>query len=506
MLTLTDSIVFGGNFLHSLNIKLQLGIREMETRIKTPDKFQFPFFELTHWYASPSILKLLQDNVAEKYPPKYLVDGVRALVEALRVWLNKSTTEKNGSSGSISTYAPLGLNCRKLIKDLNKALKRAEKHVEGQPVKRKSRKSFDLSSEANSTSEMKQDSGHACVVTTGRSDDESNSSKLVVDDKLKVAISHHRIEKGAAGPKRNERLHSSDSETKGVIKMKLSLCGKSGLPEVTEATLTPPFASHTLSSDEQAQAQDQEQQQQDAMHSDFLNNSTKTGSSAPQGRTHAHTHAKHEAKKMKKITAAQKAEEDLPEQEILDMIRGRPQDGDFIYLDVGTGIDEDVSTRGRNKSVARDEAWTPRAKVVMRGTPKVARPVRENAIKREVVESTMMGSTCTVDAEHVTHAKQKRPYNRKKPRKSLQSSDSVAASPVQPTTATANAQSTDEQSMFELETSWPVISKAGPSNSTEEAAAAAAAALKAKKASKPRKGLKTAKQRLAKAMKIKPKF
>ena len=47
--TPVDSIVFGGNFLHSLNIGMQLKIYELEKRMGVPQRQQFPFFEEMHW-------------------------------------------------------------------------------------------------------------------------------------------------------------------------------------------------------------------------------------------------------------------------------------------------------------------------------------------------------------------------------------------------------------------------------------------------------------------------
>ena len=58
MYTPVNSIVFGGNFLHSLNIQLQLKIYDLETRLKDPPKFRFPSFEVkvNHAYILPFLL------------------------------------------------------------------------------------------------------------------------------------------------------------------------------------------------------------------------------------------------------------------------------------------------------------------------------------------------------------------------------------------------------------------------------------------------------------------
>ena len=61
-----DSFVFGGNFLHSFNMKLQLDVVHLELRSKVRRKFRFPFFEETNWYA------------IENYVNKILAEAKRA--------------------------------------------------------------------------------------------------------------------------------------------------------------------------------------------------------------------------------------------------------------------------------------------------------------------------------------------------------------------------------------------------------------------------------------------
>jgi len=46
-----DSLVFGGNFLHSFNIPMQLRIAQLEERLHVPNRFRFPFFSEVLWYA-----------------------------------------------------------------------------------------------------------------------------------------------------------------------------------------------------------------------------------------------------------------------------------------------------------------------------------------------------------------------------------------------------------------------------------------------------------------------
>ncbi|XP_065185218.1 lysine-specific demethylase 2B-like isoform X2 [Sycon ciliatum] len=49
--TPVDSLVFGGNFLHSFNISGQLAVADIEETTKVPQKFRFPFFTQLMWYA-----------------------------------------------------------------------------------------------------------------------------------------------------------------------------------------------------------------------------------------------------------------------------------------------------------------------------------------------------------------------------------------------------------------------------------------------------------------------
>ncbi|KAJ6611783.1 hypothetical protein B0H10DRAFT_2165726 [Mycena sp. CBHHK59/15] len=49
-----DTIVFGGNFLHSFAMPMQLKIRKIEIATQVPKKFRFPLFSKLCWYVSPA--------------------------------------------------------------------------------------------------------------------------------------------------------------------------------------------------------------------------------------------------------------------------------------------------------------------------------------------------------------------------------------------------------------------------------------------------------------------
>lgn len=50
--TPVDSVVFGGNFLHSFNSKLQIQVAGIEKRCQVSQEFMFPYFEEMNWLAA----------------------------------------------------------------------------------------------------------------------------------------------------------------------------------------------------------------------------------------------------------------------------------------------------------------------------------------------------------------------------------------------------------------------------------------------------------------------
>ncbi|XP_033126166.1 lysine-specific demethylase 7B-like isoform X2 [Anneissia japonica] len=124
VLTDVDSLVFGGNFLHTFSIPLQIRIYELEKRLKTPQHFQFPWFEMTMWYAAKHLLDLLKNYKDDKkIPPTYILEGSKELLATLRSWTGKKENLKC-HQGEI----PESVQYSHLIKDLNKQLKEVDKH------------------------------------------------------------------------------------------------------------------------------------------------------------------------------------------------------------------------------------------------------------------------------------------------------------------------------------------------------------------------------------------
>ncbi|XP_043093564.1 lysine-specific demethylase 7A isoform X1 [Puntigrus tetrazona] len=120
VLTSQDSMAFGGNFLHNLNIGMQLRCYEMERRLKTPDLFKFPYFEAICWYVAKNHLETLKELREDRCQPQgYLVDGVKALISSLKTWLRREVTQPNSE-------VPDNIRPSRLIKALTKEIRYLE--------------------------------------------------------------------------------------------------------------------------------------------------------------------------------------------------------------------------------------------------------------------------------------------------------------------------------------------------------------------------------------------
>ncbi|CAB3360728.1 Hypothetical predicted protein [Cloeon dipterum] len=68
--TPSDTLVFGGNFLHSYGIEKQLRIAKLEDTTKVPQKFRYPFFTEMLWYVLEKYVFCLLGNSHLNLPPE----------------------------------------------------------------------------------------------------------------------------------------------------------------------------------------------------------------------------------------------------------------------------------------------------------------------------------------------------------------------------------------------------------------------------------------------------
>ncbi|KAJ8888157.1 hypothetical protein PR048_007644 [Dryococelus australis] len=96
-----DSLVFGGNFLHSFGMEMQLKIAQIEEKTHVPQKFRYPFFTEMLWYVLARYVHFLlgnshlKDNAGEdtssvtQAPNKHIhmtqqeINGLKAIVKYL---------------------------------------------------------------------------------------------------------------------------------------------------------------------------------------------------------------------------------------------------------------------------------------------------------------------------------------------------------------------------------------------------------------------------------------
>ncbi|KAF9532383.1 jumonji superfamily protein [Crepidotus variabilis] len=80
--TPVDTLVFGGNFLHSYDVPTQLRVREIEIATQVPKKFRFPLFSKLCWYVCDKYLRDLKSAAGVSLPTRVL-NGIVALSEFL---------------------------------------------------------------------------------------------------------------------------------------------------------------------------------------------------------------------------------------------------------------------------------------------------------------------------------------------------------------------------------------------------------------------------------------
>ncbi|XP_056238534.1 lysine-specific demethylase 2A [Seriola aureovittata] len=94
-----DTLVFGGNFLHSFNIPMQLNIYSIEDRTRVPAKFRYPFYYEMCWYVLERYLYCLT-NVSHLTPEfqKYSLG-----IGLTRADLETNDHNRNGTSNGVDS-------------------------------------------------------------------------------------------------------------------------------------------------------------------------------------------------------------------------------------------------------------------------------------------------------------------------------------------------------------------------------------------------------------------
>ncbi|CAF4088763.1 unnamed protein product [Rotaria sp. Silwood2] len=118
--TVTDSLVFGGNFLQSMGVDMQLRIYELERLAQVPNKFQFPLFETFHWYAA----KIFYEELKQCNESNSLIinpitqQACESIIHYMSKWLSDDKRYQIRNRSII----PKGINCEKILRDLAREL------------------------------------------------------------------------------------------------------------------------------------------------------------------------------------------------------------------------------------------------------------------------------------------------------------------------------------------------------------------------------------------------
>lgn len=114
-----DSIVVGGNFLHSMDLGAVADVYRQELRLGVTLMFQFPYFQKVMWYCAKHALEGLQNG---KMLTSYELSGLQHLIELLKDCI---------SAGKGNKDVPECIeNPRKLLVILEALLKGAQSSVE----------------------------------------------------------------------------------------------------------------------------------------------------------------------------------------------------------------------------------------------------------------------------------------------------------------------------------------------------------------------------------------
>ncbi|KAL3315491.1 Lysine-specific demethylase 7A [Cichlidogyrus casuarinus] len=88
--TSCDSLVFGGNFLTSLHVPIQLEVYAQEKHTETEERFLFPYFEKLHWFFADSLLGKFCIALEHKTSVQvHELGAAHALLQTLPTWLKQ---------------------------------------------------------------------------------------------------------------------------------------------------------------------------------------------------------------------------------------------------------------------------------------------------------------------------------------------------------------------------------------------------------------------------------
>lgn len=469
VLTPIDSIVFGGNFLHSYNIPMQLSVYEMEKKMKTSPKFKYPNFEMICWFAAVNLYQQINScNSQELRCPSLLLTGIKALLANLKQW----NTEKDYNT-YVRDQIPFTINSSKLLKDISKEIRHAERfinHLNPPKPERESKrkrkrpvnKDFDYSLSENELQINEKVEKHSPIKLTI-----SRSSILPFDEPAPVPTPEPLQLTGTTWePQYQEPLESSSIHRGGTllkIRMGLNSQGPSSLESgvgtsssvydfhddsdrdtegnytIDESPKKRKPKSKLIKSKREDLMVNQSAGIESLIESTTIHNGPSTSAAGASPSTQeaiagmlsiGQTYVQPSTSKRGSKNYQHSVESD---DEISSTVH---QDDDYIYPSLDNSDEEDVhifKPRGRTKV---DEAWSPKARVGPL-VPKVNRPAREGT-KKQAVEKVLEAAAAKRASTNADKSP-KRQYRKKKSKqKELKPLISVSSDQAGPSTSTVS--------------------------------------------------------------------
>uniref|UniRef100_A0A8C0IJP5 [histone H3]-dimethyl-L-lysine(36) demethylase n=1 Tax=Bubo bubo TaxID=30461 RepID=A0A8C0IJP5_BUBBB len=124
-----DTLVFGGNFLHSFNIPMQLRIYSIEDRTRVPNKFRYPFYYEMCWYVLERYVYCItsRSHLTKDFQKESLSmeeeeeeEEDAAGKEPRRPVTRRSVLTSPVANGANVDYDELGRSCRSSLPGLKK--------------------------------------------------------------------------------------------------------------------------------------------------------------------------------------------------------------------------------------------------------------------------------------------------------------------------------------------------------------------------------------------------
>uniref|UniRef100_A0A8C0V5R1 [histone H3]-dimethyl-L-lysine(36) demethylase n=1 Tax=Cyanistes caeruleus TaxID=156563 RepID=A0A8C0V5R1_CYACU len=124
-----DTLVFGGNFLHSFNIPMQLRIYSIEDRTRVPNKFRYPFYYEMCWYVLERYVYCItsRSHLTKDFQKESLSMGKSkeddedaAGKESRRPMTRRSILTSPIANGANVDYDELSKSCRSSLPGLKK--------------------------------------------------------------------------------------------------------------------------------------------------------------------------------------------------------------------------------------------------------------------------------------------------------------------------------------------------------------------------------------------------